>query len=209
LKKLIIIGEGGFGREVACWAKQCKEYNKEWSIEDYIDIESEKEHTSFQVDEILNKVNKYIPLSDFVFSIAIQSPKLKLQIAESCLNKGAAFINLIHPTAIIGEDVSLGLGCILCPFVVLSTNIKINNFVIFNTFSYAGLASEIGDGCTINPHCGVMISAKLGKGVFMGSSSIIFPRKSVGNYAFIGAGSVVLNNVKENEKVFGTPARRI
>lgn len=209
MKKLIIIGEGDFGKEVTCWAKQCKEYDREWSIEDYIDVGSEKEHTSFQVDEILSKVEKFTPLSDFVFSIAVQSPKLKLQIADSCLNKGAAFINLIHPTAIIGEDVIIGIGCIICPYVVLTSNAKVGNFVTFNLFSYASYESEIGDGCTINPHCGVMIGAKLGKGVFMGSSSIIFPRKSVGNYAFIGAGSVVLNNVKENEKVFGTPAKRI
>ena len=210
MKKLIIIGEGGFGKEVACWAKKCKEYNKEWLLEDYIDIGSEDKENSFQIEEIiLSKIDKYIPVSDFVFSIAVQSPKLKLQIAESCLNKGLTFINLIHPTAIIGEDVSLGIGCILCPYVALTLKVKVGNFVVFNLFSYASYDSEIGDGCTINPHCGVMIGAKLGKGVFMGSSSIIFPRKSIGDYAFIGAGSVVLNNVKENEKVFGVPARRI
>lgn len=210
MKKLIIIGEGGFGKEVACWAKQCKEYGNEWLIDDYIDIGSENKVNSFQTGEILlSKIDKYIPVSDFVFSIAVQSPKMKLQIAESCLNKGLTFINLIHPTAIIGEDVIIGIGCIICPYVVLTSNAKVGNFVIFNLFSYASYESKIGDGCTINPHCGVMIGAKLGKGVFMGSSSIVFPRKSVGDFAFIGAGSVVLNNVRENEKIFGTPAKRI
>ncbi len=209
MRKLIVIGEGGFGKEVTCWAKQCKEYGSEWLLEDYIDIGSEKRENSFQSDEVLDKIEKYKPLSDFVFSVAVQSPKIKLQIADNFISKGVTFINLIHPTTVIGEDVNLGIGCILCPYVVLSSNLMINNFVIFNTYSYASYDSEIGDGCTINPHCGVMISAKLGKGVFMGSSSIVFPRKSVGNFAFIGAGSVVLNNVKENEKVFGVPARRI
>lgn len=209
MRKLIIIGGGGFGKEVACWVKQCKEHNKEWSLEDYIDFGLENEETSSQNDEILSKIEKFTPISDFVFAIALQSPKLKLQVAERCINKGVSFINIIHPTVLIGEDVSLGFGCILCPYVVLTSKVKVGNFVIFNLFSYASYDSEVGDGCTINPHCGIMISAKLGKGVFMGGSSVVFPRKSIGDYAFIGAGSVVINNVKENEKVFGVPARRI
>lgn len=209
MKKLIIIGGGGFGKEVTCWAKQCKEYNNEWSIGDYIEVNSEKNEVSKTITRTLNQLESYKPLTDFVFLSAIQSPKLKLQIAENCVNKGMSFINLIHPTVIIGEDVAIGTGCIICPYVVLTSNAKVGNFVTFNLFSYTSYDSEIGDGCTINPHCGVMIAAKLGKGVFMGSSSIIFQRKSIGDYAFIGAGSVVVNNIKENAKVFGVPARRI
>ena len=37
MKKLYIVGAGGFGREVYAWVKQHPEFNKSWTLEGFLD----------------------------------------------------------------------------------------------------------------------------------------------------------------------------
>ena len=74
--------------------------------------------------------------------------------------------------------------------------------------SMIGQDSNIGDFSTTTGYVNV-VSAKLGKRVFIGSHSVILKDRIVGDDAYVGAGSIVIKNVKEGTKVFGIPAKRI
>ena len=54
-----------------------------------------------------------------------------------------------------------------------------------------------------------MAGASLDAGAFLGSHACVIPRISIGAWAFVGAGSVVIRNVGPNEAVFGNPAAPI
>jgi acetyltransferase-like isoleucine patch superfamily enzyme len=64
----------------------------------------------------------------------------------------------------------------------------------------------VGDWSQISSHCGVNGKVRLGEGVLLGSHVCIIPGVSVGDWAYVGAGSVVLKDVPDGLKVFGNPA---
>jgi serine acetyltransferase len=85
--------------------------------------------------------------------------------------------------------------------------VKIGNFVHI-AGSMIGQDSIIGDYSTTTGYSNI-VSASLGKRVFVGSHAVILNERKIGDDAFICAGSIVFHHVKPGVKVFGYPARKI
>ncbi len=158
---------------------------------------------------IISTIQDYFPEEDHVLVMAIADPKAKLAVAEELEKRGARFINLIHPTALVGKNVKMGKGCVVSPRAVLTCDIDIGDFVMFNIGVTIGHDVFIGNGSTINSHSDVTGCAALETGVFLGSHAVITPSVKVKEFAKIGAGSVVIKQVKPEVTVFGIPAKQV
>lgn len=206
-KKLIIIGAGGFGREVYAWAKQSKETGSLWKIKGFLD-DNKNALAGYKYDVgIISGIEKYIPKAEDLFVCAIGNPKLKKKITSIILKKGGLFANVIHPTVVLGENVRLGIGIILCPYAVIDSDSVLGDFVTVNLHSHIGHDAKIGNWCEIGPSCAINGKVTLEKSVFIGSHGVILPGSSVGEGAIVGAGSVAIGNVKSHVTVFGIPAK--
>lgn len=208
MKSLIIVGASGFGREVLQWAKDTNKEKQEWSIKGFIDdnLDALK---GFACDyQILGTIEAWQPAENEVFTCAIAKPSVKEHVVQLLKSKGANFINLVHPTAIIGEFCEVGEGLLVTPRAKISPNVKIGNFVtIFG--SGVGHDAIIGDFSSISGNCSVNGHVRLGKRVFVGSNVCIAPSKKIGDDVFIGMGSMVVSNIKAGYKVMGNPAKKI
>lgn len=207
MRRLLIIGAGGFGREVLKWALDIQDTQNDWGIGGFLDNSVDPLRDYPCGFPVLGDAQSFSPGENDVFTCAIGDPIARLRICRSLRERGASFATLIHPTAIIGPRCSLGEGCILCPYTLLTTDVTVGDFVIFNGSSGAGHDAVIGSGCTISPLCAVTGFARLGEGVFLGSHVAVLPHAVVGDYARVGAGSVVLREVKPRTTVMGMPAR--
>lgn len=210
MRRLIIVGAGGFGREVLVWAQDCQAQSKKWEIGGFLD----DNHNALKVLNydlpVIGSIKDYQPKEGDCFVMGIGNPtRRKLAIAESLMKRGAEFINLIHPTAGIGNNVTLGKGCVLCPNARITCDAKIGNFVTLNCQAGIGHDAIIGDGCTLSSYSVISGGGQLGKGVYLGVHSGILPKAKVGDFATIGAGSVVFKNVKPGTTVLGVPAKKI
>ena len=134
---------------------------------------------------------------------------MRRKYSECILQKGGAFATLIHPTAVVGPNVTIGAGSIIGPLTQLSCEIVVGRFVAFGTLSSAAHDTTIGDYCQISGHCSITGNVVLEDGVFLGSHAVIVPQAHVGAWAYVGAGSVVLKRVQARTKVFGNPAGAI
>ncbi len=123
--------------------------------------------------------------------------------------KGAKFESIIHPKAIIGGFNKIGEGIVIYPGARLTVKYYNWKSLLHLLSSGIGHDVQIGDFSTISSHCGVNGKTKLGKRVFLGSNSTIAPGRRIGDDVYIGAGSVVIRNIKSCSKVFGNPARVI
>jgi sugar O-acyltransferase (sialic acid O-acetyltransferase NeuD family) len=210
MKKLIIVGAGGFGREIFSWANKLTAEGIFSDIKGFIDDNPIALQNYHYKKKIIGEIRDYQPKKDEIYAMGIAAPtKKKLEIARMLKERGAEFISLIHPSVFIGSNIQIGQGCILCPNVILSCDIRIGDFVTFNVLSTVGHDAIVGDGCTFNSFVNINGFVKIGKGVEVGSHGTILPNCQIGDFAKIGAGSAVVKSVKANATVLGVPARKI
>lgn len=206
MKQLIIVGAGGFGREVYNWAKDHPENQSEWELAGFLDDNPEALQGYTYPLGVIGSVGDYQVSPEDLFVCAIGDPETKRKVVSQLLDRSAKFIQLVHPSSIIGENVSIGEGVVICPQVVLTCDITIGRFVGINCHSSVGHDAWIGDWTTVSGHCDLTGNTRVGESSFLGSGVSLLPSVQVGDGALVGAGSVVLSSVGPGRKVFGNPA---
>ncbi|AFQ45945.1 acetyltransferase [Desulfosporosinus meridiei] len=206
VKDLIIVGAGGHGREVLEWVKDINENKPTWNVLGFIDDNLDKLTDKKSSYQIIGKIADWKVEENQCFALGIASPVLKEKVTQLLMERGAEFVSVIHPTARIAESAGYGIGLVAYPNSGIGPDAYVGDFVTLLS-SKIGHDAWVGDYTTISSHCGVNGEVKLGKRVFLGSHAAIVPSKRIGDDVYVGLGSVVINDVENNTKVFGNPAR--
>lgn len=205
-KKILIVGSGGLGREIYSWLTHSESpYEPIGFISDDLNSLDDYDYPVPIVQTILD----YEPVESVTLIMGIMDPKGKKSVYLSLLKKGAVFETFVHPTAIVGENVTLGTGTVISPMCILTCDILVGDCVFFNTSSTLGHDGKVGDYSSINGKVEISGWVNIGREVLVGSRALILPKKKINDNAIIGAGSVVVGNVKSGVTVFGNPAKRV
>lgn len=210
MKQLILVGAGAFGLEVWSWLKSSKGYNEDFIFKGFIDSKIDNfrcEH--FCNGKILGNIEDYQIESNDVFVCTIGDPIIKERIILNLTKKGAKFINLIHQSAILFNNVQLATGIIVSPNCIISNSAQIHAHVSINLFCSIGHDTEIGEFSVLSSHCDITGYVRMGKGVFLGSSVSIVPNTSIADYVKVGAGAVVFRPIRKMGTYIGNPAKRL
>lgn len=207
LPKLLIVGAGGFGREMLAWARQSLQVDRDWTIKGFLDDNLDALAGKNTPAPVLGAIRDYQPAADEVFICAIGIPQIKRKVCELMAARGARFTQLTHRTAILGDNVEMAEGVVLCPHTVISGNNRLGRHVAVNFLSSVDHDATVDDWSQVNCHCDLTGAVKVGREVFLGSSVSVIPGISIGDGAYVGAGSVVVRDVPAGAKVFGVPAR--
>lgn len=206
-KNLVILGAGGFAREVLFHlSSPLFWYN--YNINFVDDVTDTKEvvlkNGTFPVIKDWN----FRPKSEFI--VGIGSPKAKQIMVAKALEKGLKPTEtFIHSRALV-QDASVGKGGIICPGVVVTTNVKIGDYVILNLNSTVGHDAILGDYCTVNPGCSVSGNTEMGDCVTLGTGTVTREKSKIARGVTTGANSTVIKDIlEENVTVIGTPAKKL
>ena len=208
MKKILIVGAGGFGRELLQWIKDINAEKPTWEIGGFLD-DNLQALDGVEIDyPVVGTISDWQPKDDEVFALAMGKPQLKRMVVEQLKSRGAHFAAVIHPTALVSPFAHYGEGLVMFPYSKLSCNSTVGDFVSILT-TPIGHDNEIGDYTMISGGCNIVRNVKIGKDVFVAAGVCIAQDVVVKDGAYIGLGSVVLKDVKAGTKVFGNPARII
>lgn len=121
----------------------------------------------------------------------------------------ANWSTLIHPSAIIAEDVKIGEGSVVMAGSIIQTGSIIGKHCIINTGACVDHDCLIGDFVHIAPNCGLAGGVSVGEGAFIGIGSSLIPNIVIGKWSTIGAGSIVINDQPDFCTSVGVPAKPI
>ena len=208
MKKLIIVGAGGFGRELAWWIDDINKVNKKWDVLGFIDDDIHALDNYDSNYKVIGKISDWKVEEDQEFALAIASADLKIKITSLLKSKGAKFVSIIHPTAMVSEYAKYGEGLVMFPNSKLSCNSEVGDFVTILS-SLIGHDTYIGDFTTISGGCNIVRNVSIGKRVFLAAGVCIAQDLHIGDDAYLGLGSVILKDVENGATMFGNPARQI
>lgn len=202
MEEIVILGAGGFAREVY-WHLQ-GEYNDFIFVDDITETQSiQFGHKSYSVVKDWN----FVPYGISKFIIGIGNPKAKKIMVEKALLAGLRPApTFIHPRALV-QDAGIGVGGIVTPGCVVTTNVKIGDYVILNLNSTVGHDSILENYVTVNPGCSISGNAVIGEGASLGTGSVIKEKTVVHANVTVGAQSAVVSDLTEPLVYVGIPAK--
>lgn len=209
MKQLLIIGARGWGREVYDIAKACIESGLDICVKGFLDDKADALEGYANYPPIVGPVETYEIKENDVFICALGDVNYKKHYADIIEAKGGVFISLIHPTSYLGSNVEIGKGCVLGPYVSISSDTKVGDFVTFLIKSHIGHDCHVGDYTHIGTLTNISGFVTIGESVTIHPCCNVVPHKKVGDHAVLGTGSVVISKIKEGTTVFGNPAKKI
>lgn len=208
MKKIAIIGAGGFGQEVYCiWRDMLQKQEIPYQFIGFFDDNQELEESVFGkiagTIESLNKIDYELELA-----IAIGNPKVLQMIKSKINNPFIKFPNIIHPSVVFLDRQStlLGEGNILSLDVIFSCNCKVGDFNIFNTRATLGHDDTIGSYNVFSPNTQISGNVVIENENFLGFNCGIIQGKKIGNRNVVGAGAILLRTIKDEGTYIGVPA---
>lgn len=209
MKDLIIVGAGGFGRELLQWIKDINKESAKWNILGFIDDNLDALENIACDYSVIGTIQDWKPEANQEFALGIANPEIKEKVSIHLKRKGARFATVVHPTAIIGEFNQLGEGLVVYPCARISVNTCIGDFVTILGNTLIGHDVQIMDYCTLSGSCNLTRGVRLMKKVFLGCNVDIVPERKIGESAYVCAGSIVMSNIRDGYKVMGYPAKKV
>ncbi len=212
MKRFAIFGASGCGRGVIPLAKQQLEKagTSDWDLVFLDDGVQAEEINGYRVMSYAKWIRE--PAESRYVCIAIANSAVRSRLADQCISDKVSFFEVRASNVVELDEVVIGEGAVLCPFVTITSNIRIGKHFHANLNSYVEHDCVIGDFVTFAPgvHCNGNVHIE--DHAYIGTGALLRQGKPgeplvIGRGAVVGMGAVVTKNVAPGTTVIGNPAR--
>jgi len=207
MKHLVIIGAGGFGRELFGIAREALGYGTVFDVKGFLDARADALDGFPGYPPVVGSPADYAPTADDVFITALGSVESRRRCVAAIESRGGRFISIVHRTASLGPNAVVGGGSLVAQYAVVSADAVVGRHACVFQSSVVGHDARLGDFSHVYSLCALGGGVTLGEGAVVYPGAQVVPRRTVGAGAVVGAGSVVVLNVPAGTTVFGNPAR--
>jgi sugar O-acyltransferase (sialic acid O-acetyltransferase NeuD family) len=205
--EIVIIGAGGFGRELHEMLWDCLPA-ADYRLKGFL-AKDPDELSGFGVDApILDHPDHYHPARQDRFLLAIGDMDARRRIVETLVGQGGQFLTLIHPTAVIAKTAHIGAGAVIYPFAAIMNRAFIDEYVHLSNFASVGHDARVGKYSLMAPYATLNGFSIIDEEVYMSTHSTVAPERRVGLRSKISANSAVMQDVPANSLVHGVPGRQ-
>ena len=211
MENIIIIGAGGFGREVLSLVEAINRQNQSFNFIGFVDDGITKGIT-INGYPVLGNTEILMEWAERVnIAVAIGNPKTKRNIVSKISkNKYIKFPNLIHPSIFFSNfGNSIGVGNIICEGNIITTNVTLKNHIILNLACTVGHDTIINNFCSFMPAVNISGEVNIKESVYVGTGAKIINQLEIGENTIVGAGAVVFKSLPSNCTAVGVPAKPI
>lgn len=196
-KRIVIIGAGGHGRVAADIAKKVG-YEQILFLDDA------------DIPGIAGKTEEYVQyLDSAVFFVAIGNNKIRHRTQNMLQDNGAEVTSLVHPAAVLSDDVIIGRGTIIMAGAVVNTGAVLGEGVIVNTCASVDHNCCIGDYAHLAVGVHVCGTVEIGHYTWIGAGATVINNVNICADCIIGAGAVVIRNIDHPGTYVGVPAQNL
>lgn len=204
MKKLVIVGNGGFAREVEWLVERINAISPTWELLGFIDEDLDNPKVIGNDDYVAAYQE------ELYVAIGIGTSATRKKIYTNYKNNpNIRFVNLIDPSVLHSDRVCFGEGNIICAGTIITVDIRIGNCNIINLDCTVGHDAVLEDFVTVNPSVNISGNVRLGLGTNIGTGTQIIQGISIGANSVVGAGAVVNRDLPANCTAVGIPAKVI
>ncbi len=213
MKRYAIFGASGYGREVLPLARQQLHAELSAGLADLVFVDDQPPAQVVNGQRVLTYAQWLAePAISRHMNVAIANSLVRQKLVQRCAMDGVQFFEVRAANMVQLDDVQLGEGAVLCPFVTLTSNIRIGQHFQGNIYSYVAHDCVIGDFVTFAP--GVMCNGNvhIEDHAYIGTGAVIKQGQPgaplvIGRGAVVGMGAVVTKSIPPGVTVVGNPAR--
>jgi sugar O-acyltransferase (sialic acid O-acetyltransferase NeuD family) len=206
-RSLVIIGAGGFGREVVDVVDAINAQAPSFELLGFLDDGDVRQDLLTRIGmPRLGDTRMITELhAEYVIGIGSADPRRRIDsLARGCGRRAAI---LRHPAATVGRDVTIGDGSIIAAGARLTTHIALGRHVHVNLNCTVGHDTTIGDHATLFGGVVVGGGCVIEAGATIGSGAVIVPGVRIGADATVGAGALVVRDVAPGDIVVAAASR--
>ena len=211
MKKIVIIGAGGLGRQVLLALEDCNQDARQYDILGFI-VQSQYGKPGDVVNDqlILGDLTWLERNSKDVYAIcALGEPHHRLRLVEAVRQTGARFCTVVHPSVYMPRWVTVGEGSFIGHFSMFADQARVGNFVCIAGVSVIAHDVVIGDFATITHGVHVSGNVTIGEGSYLGVGANIIDKVSIGDWSIVGAGTTIIEDVPKTTTVVGVAGKVI
>ena len=208
--RLVIVGAGGFGREVLAYARDAERdhltgtpFTEVSFLDDRADALD-----AFPVEaKVIGTIDEGPLGPDDRVIVAVGDPAARFALVRRLEARGAQFATLVHPTAYVAPAALIRPGSVVGPFAFVGPSSELGPHAVLNTYASMGHDAIVGRFAVLSPYAVVNGAVRLADGVFLGTHATVVVGRSVGPWSKVGAGAIALRDVGAGMLCVGNPGR--
>ncbi|MDM5190874.1 acetyltransferase [Bacillus sp. DX4.1] len=206
MKQIALIGQGGHAKVITDMIHANTGYQIVAVFDDKYENLSRKQGVCYGP---ISSIKKVIEEIGFKLVIAIGNNAVRKRIVQQLGLEDESYETIIHPTAVVSQSASVGVGTVIMPNAVINADTVVESHVIVNTAAVIEHDNHIGDFAHISPNATLTGTVFVNEGTQVGAGAIVIPNRKIGEWSIIGAGATVIHDIPSFCTAVGSPARVI
>lgn len=208
--RFLVVGAAGFAQEVT-WSLREQLRARGESFEFlFFDDGNEPGRLPSGLGHVvggLDMIGEHIADGEARLVLGVGLPRTKAEVVARLAPLELPWATVVHPSAVIGPNVSLGEGSYVGAGAILTVNVRVGQFATINLHCQVAHDDVLGDFVTLHPDVHLAGCVTVGERSELGTGAIVIPQTTLGPATVLGAGCVVLDSLPGGHTYVGLPAR--
>lgn len=204
---VVVFGAGGFGREVAWLISEINRVEKRFDLLGFVDDNPAIKGQVLNGYPVLGGMEYLKDKPGLGVVLALGDPAVRLKVYKKLETLNLEYPNVIHPNVLIGDEVTTGMGNVICAGCILTVNIRMGDFCQLNLKTTVGHDAVLEDFTTTACSVDLAGYSHAGFGTYFGNHSTVLQSVRVGEFTTVGAGAVVNRDLPDGVVAVGVPAK--